>query len=225
MPPLMQKTQVTGVYKKGDKVYTKTPAHAKGIYVYNEKLYTYKGMEYRSWNPYRSKFAAALKKGISIEILPHFHILYLGAAMGTTVSHIADIAIDGIVYAVEHTPLAMSNLLKVSAVRTNIVPILEDAYHPDRYSTSVGPVDIIYQDISQRNQADIFVSNSRRYLKKEGLGILMVKARSIDVALKPQDAYKIVADTLQQAGIHIFNMRDLSPFDKDHAVILARMKR
>ena len=215
---------VNGVYKKGDKLYTETPAHAKGIYVYNEKLYTYKGKEYRSWNPYRSKLAAALKKDISVEILPQFHILYLGAAMGTTVSHIADIVVDGIVYAVEHTPLAMSNLLKVSTVRTNIIPLLEDANHPDRYAASVDPVDIVYQDISQRNQADIFIRNIRRYLKKKGLGILMVKARSIDIALKPHEVYRLVADTLQQADMHILTMEELTPFDKDHAVILARMK-
>ena len=215
---------VNGVYKKGDKFYTETPAHAKGIYVYNEKLYTYKGKEYRSWNPYRSKLAAALKKDISVEILPQFNILYLGADMGTTVSHIADIVVDGIVYAVEHTPLAMSNLLKVSTVRTNIIPLLEDANHPDRYAASVDPVDIVYQDISQRNQADIFIRNIRRYLKKKGLGILMVKARSIDVALKPHEVYRLVADTLQQADMHILAMGELTPFDKDHAVILARMK-
>ena len=216
----MQKTTITGVYRQADKLFTEVSTQAKGIPVYNEKFYTHKGKEYRSWNPYRSKLAAGIKKGIPIKISLNSHILYLGAAMGTTVSHIADIVKDGIVYAIEHTPLAMSSLLKVSEVRKNIVPLLEDANHPDRYASLVNPVDILYQDISQRNQADIYIRNAQRYLKDTGLGILMVKARSIDVAKKPAEVYKMVAKELTKSGMKIHEMESLLPYDKDHAIIV-----
>jgi len=206
----MQETSIHGVFRKGDKLYTKNPVHTRGIKVYNEKLYSYKNEEFRSWNPYRSKLAAGIKKKITPSFLPTYHVLYLGAAMGTTVSHIADIVSDGIVYAVEHTPLAMNALLKVSEVRQNIIPILEDANHPDRYASFLNPVDILYQDISQRNQASIFIQNVDRYLKKNGLGILMVKARSIDVAKKPKEAYDIVVKELKEAGLKILSITELS---------------
>ena len=49
-------------------------------------------IEYRVWNPFRSKLAAAILGGVEkIHIKPGVKVLYLGAASGTTVSHVADI--------------------------------------------------------------------------------------------------------------------------------------
>lgn len=221
----MQDTSISGVFRQADKLFTISPESARGQRVYNEKLFTNKGVEYRSWNPYRSKLAAGIKKGIMVDFSADFHVLYLGAAMGTTVSHIADIVSKGVVFAVEHTPLAMNSLLGVSKIRKNIIPILEDANHPDRYSSLVGPVAILYQDISQRNQAHIFIENTHRYLQEGGVGILMVKARSIDVALKPNEAYKLVVQELINAGIQIDSVTELTPYDKDHAMIVTKPKK
>ncbi|MBU0497767.1 MAG: fibrillarin-like rRNA/tRNA 2'-O-methyltransferase [Candidatus Thermoplasmatota archaeon] len=216
----MQQIAIPGVFKQKDKLFTLNPAPCRGMRVYNEKLVHIDDNEYRSWNPYRSKMAAALLKNISIHLASDSQVLYLGAAMGTTVSHIADIITKGTVYAVEHTPLAMHTLLDVSKYRSNIIPILEDAFHPDRYASLVPQVDLVYQDISQRNQAEIFIENARRYLKSNGIGILMVKARSIDVALPPRQAYKIVESTLKSANISIRSIDDLDPYDKDHSVFV-----
>jgi len=48
--------------------------------------------EYRVWNPFRSKLAAAILGGIDqIHMPPGSKVLYLGAASGTTVSHVSDI--------------------------------------------------------------------------------------------------------------------------------------
>lgn len=217
----MQQTTSPGIYRRGDKLFTINPPSCHGTTVYNEHLITEDDTEYRSWNPYRSKLAAALLKNLTITIPPDAHILYLGAATGTTVSHLSDIANQGAVYAVENAPLAMAKLLTVSDKRTNIIPILADANHPDRYTSIVPPtVDLVYQDISQRNQADIFLHNLERYLKPEGIGILMVKARSIDVALPPKQAYFQVNQALQRGGCSIEKTMDLAPYDKDHAVFL-----
>jgi len=217
----MQPTDVEGVFKKQDKLFTINPDYCRGIGAYNEKIVTQDGIEYRSWNPYRSKLAAAMSKGLhNINIKPDSKILYLGAATGTTVSHISDIVKDGIVYAVENSPVAMKKLLQLCKERRNIIPILSDANHPDKYATVVPPVDFVYQDVSQRNQPEIFRKNIENYLKEKGQGILMVKARSIDVSLKPKKAYELVTNELKENGFKIDNLIDLSPYEKDHAAIV-----
>ncbi len=216
----MKTTEIYGVSKDRNKLFTENPSGCEGIKIYNERLIKNRGKEYRSWNPYRSKLAAAILNGLSIELKPDYNILYLGAATGTTVSHISDIVKNGTVYSVESSPVALKKLINVSEKRRNIIPILEDANHPDRYYSIVSSVDIVYQDISQRNQAEIFIANVKRYLKKNGKGLLIVKARSIDVSLKPKKAYDLVCSTLKDNGLKIVDMIDLEPFEKDHAVIL-----
>ena len=44
------------------------------------------------WNPFRSKLAAAILGGVDkIHMKPGSKVLYLGAASGTTVSHVSDL--------------------------------------------------------------------------------------------------------------------------------------
>jgi fibrillarin-like pre-rRNA processing protein len=219
----MKPTRIVGVFRKNDKLYTENPDSCKGFKVYNERLTHYKNKEFRSWNPYRSKLAAAILKKFIFNIKPDSNVLYLGAATGTTVSHISDMVKDGMVYAVESSPIAANDLIQLSRRRKNVIPILEDAYHSERYCHLVCPVDVVYQDISQRNQAEIFLENIERYLKKDGLGILMVKARSIDVSLKPKETYELVADKLREQKLNIINLIDLSPYEKDHAAIVVSL--
>jgi len=216
----MQNTKIIGVYRDKKQIFTENKKESKGLKVYNEKIIKQKNKEYRSWNPYRSKLAAAILNGLEFELKQDSNILYLGAATGTTVSHISDILIDGLVYAIENSPIAMKKMLNICIKRPNIVPILEDANHPDRYSTIVNTVDLVYQDISQRNQADIFINNINRFLKQAGIGILMVKARSIDVSLNPKKAFEIVENKLKQKNLKIKQIVNLSPYEKDHAAIL-----
>lgn len=218
----MQPTTLEGIFKKQNKLFTINPKECKGVKVYNEKFVSSKGIEFRSWNPYRSKLSAAILKGIKLNIEPDNHILYLGAATGTTVSHISDIVKNGVVYAVENSPIAVHELIKVSNKRPNIIPILGDANHPDRYGSFVSSVDFIYQDISQRNQAEIFIVNVKKYLKKKCNGILMVKARSIDVSLKPNQAYKLVSSKLEEHELRVIKTIDLAPYEKDHAAIVIK---
>jgi len=216
----MKPAEIQGIFKEKNRIFTENPKSCKGLRVYNEKLVKYKGKEFRSMNPYRSKLAAAILNGLTIEIKTNSKILYLGAATGTTVSHISDIIMDGIVYSVESSPVAVKKLIQLSEKRKNIIPILGDANHPDRYSSIVTTVDLIYQDISQRNQAGIFISNVARYLKKNGNGILMVKARSIDVSLEPKKAYELVCSELKEWGLKIKEKIDLAPYEKDHTAII-----
>jgi fibrillarin-like pre-rRNA processing protein len=223
----MKPTKNTGIYVKGSKLFTINPEHCKGIKIYGEQLRSYDGKEFRSWNPYRSKLAALLnkKKNLLLPLNESTSILYLGAATGTTVSHLSDICINGIIYAVEPSPIAAKTLLESIEHRINIIPIIEDANHPDRYDHLLtSPVDLIYMDISQRNQAEIFITNAKRYLKENGQGILMVKARSIDIALKPKQAYDMVKKELENNELEVRDVIDLSPFEKDHAALLISSK-
>lgn len=97
-------------------------------------------IEYRLWNPFRSKLAAGVINGLrDIHMPPGTRVLYLGAASGTTVSHVSDIVgPEGCVYAVEFSHRSGRDLLNVAKHRTNIIPIIEDARHPHRYRMLVG---------------------------------------------------------------------------------------
>jgi len=215
MKPLISNT----IFKEKNKIYTENPDECKNIKIYNEKLVKIKNKQYRSWNPYRSKLAAAILNGLDVDINQDFNVLYLGAATGTTVSHISDILKKGYIYAVENSAVSMKKLIKVSEKRKNIIPIYSDANHPSRYKSIVPSVDLIYQDISQRNQAEIFTNNIRFYLKENSNAIIMVKARSIDVSLKPKKAYEIISKKLKEKNFKIIEQIDLEPYEKDHQAI------
>ncbi len=120
----------------------------------------------------------------------------------------------------ESSPVAVHDLIKLSEKRPNIIPILGDANHPDRYSNMISIVDFIYQDISQRNQAEIFIENIKRYLKKNGTGILIVKARSIDVSLPPKQAYNLTSLKIKESQLKVIKTMELAPYEKDHAAIV-----
>ncbi len=216
----MKKTKIPYLYQDKKQLFTENLQECKGIKVYGEKIIKLKNKELRSWTPYRSKLAAAILNGLEVEIKKDYNVLYLGAATGTTVSHISDITRDGIIYAIENSPVSMKKLIKVCEKRPNIIPLLNDAFHPDRYVSIVPIVDLIYQDISQRNQADIFLQNINRYLKENGIGIIMVKARSIDVAMKPKKVYDEVCNYLKEKSLIIKQVFEIEPYEKDHAVIL-----
>lgn len=195
---------------------------AKGSNVYGEKLIRQEGDEYRLWDPFRSKLAAALKKGLrDMPIRNGSKVLYLGASTGTTVSHVSDIVGNsGIVFAVEPaTRVARELIENVASNRKNVVPIIEDARRPQSYFSVFGKVDVVYCDIAQPDQTDIAIANCAAYLKKSGIMLLVVKTRSIDVTMDPRAVVVQEAQRLERAGFSINHMINLEPFDKDHAMI------
>ncbi len=111
-------------------------------------------VEYRVWNPFRSKLAAAIVGGIgNIWMGPGSKVLYLGAASGTTVSHVSDlVGPEGVVYAVEFSHRSGRDLINMAKSRTNIIPIIEDARHPLKYRMLVGMVDCVFADVAQPDQ-------------------------------------------------------------------------
>ena len=150
-------------------------------------------------------------------------ILYLGAASGTTISHISDIiGEEGLIYSVEFSPRSMRDLVTVAERRKNIVPVLADARFPEEYTMIVPMVDIIYEDVAQPSQADILNSNVQTYLKKGGYFFLAVKARSIDVTKDPKIIYREVQNELQGYGLNILEVINLEPYEKDHVMIVGQ---
>ncbi|MEM0380397.1 MAG: fibrillarin-like rRNA/tRNA 2'-O-methyltransferase [Desulfurococcaceae archaeon] len=198
-----------------------------GHRVYGERLFKWRDVEYREWNMYRSKLAGALANGLADQpIRSGDRVLYLGAATGTTASHVSDIVgYSGRVYAVEFAPRVMREFLLVADIRKNLYPILADARKPYDYRHIVENVDGIYADIAQPDQASIVASNAEYYLKENGYLLLAIKARSIDVTKEPSEVYKREIDTLKQNGFEIIDVVHLEPYDKDHAMVYARYSR
>lgn len=199
----------------------------KGDNVYGEKLVRYEGEEYRLWDPFRSKLAGALKKGMkNMPIKNGTKVLYLGASTGTTVSHVSDIVgPSGIVFAVEPaTRVARELIENVASKRKNVVPIIEDARKPNSYFAVFGKVDVVYCDIAQPDQTDIAIANCTAYLKQGGVMLLVVKTRSIDVTMEPRAVIMQEAARLEKNGFSIEQIITLDPFDKDHGMIYCVFK-
>ncbi len=216
----MRPTGYDGVYTDGESLYTENLVG--GVSVYGERLLTVNGREFRSWNPRRSKLAVLILRGFKhYPLQASSRVLYLGAAQGTTASHVSDIVFTGVVYCVEIAPKAFQKLLNLSEQRKNLVPILADARRPEAYKDMVGQVDVLYQDIAQREQARIFLKNAP-VLRQKGVGILMVKSRSVDVAAPPDSVFRDEIDVLEGGGLRVLSVTTLGPHQKDHAAIVLR---
>jgi fibrillarin-like pre-rRNA processing protein len=212
--------------KDNDRTSFCTQSLNPGSRVYGEKLVTLDDKEYRIWSTRRSKLSAALKKGLSeMPIQPGSKILYLGAASGTTVSHCSDIVGDkGVVYAVEFSERTARDLVHLSASRNNILPIVEDARHPTRYASLVaGPIDVVYQDVAQPNQADILYENLKTFCSFGAWGMLAIKARSIDSTSNLDEIYSKEIASLDNLGLQVVDNIDLDPLEKDHRFIVCRV--
>jgi fibrillarin-like pre-rRNA processing protein len=220
--------QFLGVFtiKDNDRTSLCTESLDPGISVYGEKLIIHEDKEYRIWSTRRSKLSAAIKMGLSeMPIQPSSKILYLGAASGTTVSHCSDIlGTKGTIYAVEFSERTARELIHLAASRNNIVPIVEDARHPTRYSSVVaGPIEVVYQDVAQPNQATILYENLKTFCSFGAWGMLAIKARSIDSTSNLDEIYSKEISTLDSLGLQIVDNIDLSPLEKDHRFIVCRV--
>jgi fibrillarin-like rRNA methylase len=194
--------------------------------VYGERIVKSDDGDYRFWTPRRSKLAAAIKKGLTdMPIQPGSRVLYLGASTGTTVSHVSDIVgPSGTVYAVEFSPRVARGLLKLSKTRSNVIPIVEDARHPERYSSFVGgAIDVVYQDVAQPDQARIHYENLKAFCTYGAWGMLAIKARSVDSASNVNEVYRQETAFLNQYGIEVQEIVRLDPLERDHAMAVCRV--
>ena len=196
-----------------------------GNQVYNEKLVQSKGVEYRIWNPFRSKLAAAIINGLKdFPFNQKSDVLYLGVSTGTTISHISDIVNQGgTIFGIEHASRVARDFLdRVASHRKNIVPIIQDARKPEEFFSVYKKVDAVYVDIAQPDQTNIAIENCKLYLKSGGYLLLVIKTRSIDVTKDPKRVIKNEIKKLESL-FEIKQTIDLHPYDKDHAMVIATL--
>lgn len=217
MTTLSKLEGMAGVYTDGRHLLTVNGA--PGEDVYGERLVTVNGVEYRLWDPYRSKLAAMIMLGAEcFGIESSSKVLYLGAASGTTASHVSDIVTDGFVFCVEVSERSFRDLVKVCETRKNMIPILADANTPEEFGEMIEGVEFVYQDIAQRNQVDIFVRNMAAFEAERG--ILMLKSRSIDVNRQPRGIFREVKKSLLKSCLKVKDVIELEKYSKDHAAYI-----
>lgn len=225
---MILKSKIFEVYEKGKakkrSIFTKNLI--KGNPVYGERIIKESIGEFREWNPAKSKLGAAIMRGSpNIGIRNGSSVLYLGAASGTTVSHVSDmVGSEGIVFALDFAPRVLRDLVFVAEKRKNIAPIMADANDTDSFKDKVSLVDVVFQDIAQKHQAEIFIKNCKRFLKNSGYGLIAVKARSVDVTKKPKQVFEMVRKKLE-AEMTIIDSRTLEPYEKDHCIFIVKLKK
>ncbi|MFB6181207.1 MAG: fibrillarin-like rRNA/tRNA 2'-O-methyltransferase [Candidatus Nanohalobium sp.] len=210
-----------GIFTESENLYSLNAD--RGSKVYGEELKQVDGKEFRRWDPNRSKAAAAVKKGLNLEISRSDTVLYLGAASGTTVSHFSDILTEGFIVAVEYSDTVIRDLLDLAESRDNIAPVLADARKPEEYQEYLDEADIVFQDISQRDQAQIFSKNCEKFLKADGVGLLSVKARSVSSSKNKDEIFSEVKEELSEK-LEILEEVELRPYEKEHLFLKVKRK-
>jgi fibrillarin-like pre-rRNA processing protein len=218
----MRTSSLHGVWKSGKAIFTENLVPGERIFTKN--LVRVKGIEYREWDPFRSKPAAAIAVGIrAFPLKKGSKILYLGISSGTTSTFFSDIiGKDGIIYGVEISERSIRDLNPVAERRGNIVPILADARKPETYSW-IEPVDVVYQDVATNDQSEILIRNCRTFLKRNGFAVIAIKSRSIDVTRPPREIYKQEEGKLSRV-FKILERKELDPYEKDHLFLILKWK-
>jgi len=177
--------------------------------------------EYRQWNPFRSKLAASILGGVkNVHMKPGSKVLYLGAASGTTVSHVSDlVGPEGAVYAVEFSHRTGRELLEVAKKRTNVIPIIEDARKPQKYRMLVPMVDAIFADVAQPDQARILAVNAHYFLKNGGGFVISIKANCVDSTAPAEHVFAAQVAEMRRQQFKPREQITLEPYERDHAVV------
>lgn len=211
-------------YEQKIKLYTQNLIPGKKIY--GEKLYSYEDIELREWDPQRSKLAAMIMERPKVNYLENkISCLYLGAASGTTLSHLSDILKDAIIYGIEFSERSIRQLVQNVSERPNIIPILGDANYPTDYANAIfHEIDLLYQDVAQPNQAEIAIKNSDYFLSDAGTGILAIKSQSIDSVTRSENVYEREKQTIQKAGYDIIESINIHKFASNHIIIVFKRK-
>jgi fibrillarin-like pre-rRNA processing protein len=206
----------------GNKICTKNMIPGKKVY--DEFLINSKDGELRTWDPRKSKPAAAIHKGLHhFPIKEGMKVLYLGIASGTTSSHFSDIVgKQGIIYGIEISERVLREILPLAKERENIVPILADARKPEDYSW-IEEVDLVYADIAIKDQSEVLIRNCKQFLKPDGFAMIAIKSRSIDVTKRPTEVYKNQRKILEEF-FHVTDFTELNPFEKDHGFFVLKRK-
>ncbi|GAG69479.1 unnamed protein product, partial [marine sediment metagenome] len=120
---------------------------------------------------------------------------------------------------------SIRQLIQNTSRRKNIIPILDDARYPQNYAKSIfSSIDLIYQDVSQPNQAEIALTNCNYYLKENGLLIIAIKSQSIDSIQKSEVVYAQEKKVLEKAGYNILESINIHKYAANHIVLIVKRK-
>jgi fibrillarin-like pre-rRNA processing protein len=205
----MREIFVPNFYEEGGRIFSLSK---DGKSIYGEAVTVRGKNSYRLFSPLRSKLSSSIKVGLKPVIKREDHVLYLGAATGTTVSHMSDAVSSGAVFSVEVSPVPFIKLMSLSEVKKNVFPILSDAQRPETFAPFVDRVDLIYQDVSQPNQVDIFSKNMLFYNSKRG--IIMLKTFSLRSELSVKEEIRKIEENFS-----VEEVKDISRFHKGHLAI------
>ena len=207
--------------QRGKRIFTESIYPGQNPFA--ERIVRENQKEYREFDPTRSKLSAAIVNGsTNIGIRKGDIVLYLGVAHGFTSSFISDIVgKEGLIFGVDPAPRVIRDLVFLSEDRKNIVPMLADANHPETYQDRISQVDVVYQDISQKNQTEIFIKNCDLFLKKGGYGLIAIKARSIDIRRTSKEIF-IENRKILEKKFTVIDYRTLDPHEKDHCMIIIK---
>jgi rRNA 2'-O-methyltransferase fibrillarin len=114
--------------------------------------------------------------------------------------------------------------LGVAKLRTNIIPIIEDARHPLKYRMLIGMVDVVFADVAQPDQARIVALNSHHFLKNGGHAVIAIKASCIDSTAAPEAVFRREVSKLQSENFKPLEQLTLEPYERDHAVVIAEYR-
>lgn len=205
----MRETFIPNFFEESGRLYSLSEDKKS---IYGEPVITRGKNFFRLFSPLRSKLSSSLKLGLRPTIKKEDHILYLGAATGTTVSHLSDAVSSGSIFSVELSPVPFIKLMALSEIRSNVFPIISDVQRPETYGLFIDKVDLVYQDVSQPNQVDIFSKNMKFFGSRRG--ILMLKTYSMRSDLSVKEEIKKL-----EGNFTIGQVKDISRFHKGHFAI------
>lgn len=220
----MEQTPLPNTFRKGSRLFTRSLLPGKKHF---EQEWLTQDGKHREFSPKHSKLAAALMKGCQqFGMKEGAVILYLGASHGYTPSFVSDmIGLDGTIFCVEFSPSVGRDLVFLCEERENMIPLLADARRVDDLAPRITACDVVFQDIAQPDQADIFLRNVRAFLLPGGTGMLALKARSVDASRRPAEIFKETRKRFErEEGIVLVDYRELAPFEKDHAFFVVKRK-
>ena len=206
-----------------------------GIAIRGESLRKFRGIEHRRWDPNRSKLGAGLirtrKDPAQLLPQPGSTVLYLGAGHGTTISHLHDHLcgsknrFNGRLVAVDLAPRCLRDLTHLAEQRPGLVPVLGDARKFDAWGVLIpSRVDGLFQDVAQAGQVEIFLSAVRRFLSKNGIGLLSLKAASERHSEGGDEDIFAKAIAQLSSEVELLEHINLTGFEDQHALFVIRRR-
>ncbi len=220
------------VMKDGRTLWTLNAVPKKAVY--GESLRNFSGTEFRRWDPTRSKLGAALVRTRRAPelLLPEegTTVLYLGAGHGTSISHLhdhlcgAENDLSGRLVAVDLAPRCLRELTHMAKSRPGLVPVLGDARKHAAWGVLLPrKVNWLFQDVAQAGQVDIFVAACRRFLERNGTGLLSLKAASERWTGEGEEAlFTSVEQTLESSGFEVEERIELAGYEDNHVLFAVR---